>query len=46
MTLYGGNLNGFAYDWYEARLCIGTTGVSAAGGPDAVQSNVFLHPNN
>lgn len=46
MTLYGGDLTGFAYDWDEARLCIGTNGVSAAGGADEVQQNLFLHPNN
>ena len=46
MTAYGGNLNGFAYTWNEARLCLGTGGVSAAGGPNNVKNNVFLHPNN
>ncbi|MES4787635.1 MAG: hypothetical protein C4294_19580 [Nitrospiraceae bacterium] len=40
---YGGNLNGYAFNWGEVRLCIGTNGVSAAGGPDNVKANVFVH---
>jgi hypothetical protein len=46
MIAYGGNLNGYSFNWNEARLCIGTTGVSAAGGPDNVKNNVFLSPNH
>lgn len=40
---YGNNLNGFAYYWDEARLCLGTSSISAAGGPDHVQNTTFLH---
>ncbi len=46
MAAYGGNLSGYSFNWKEARLCIGTTGVSAAGGPDNVKDNVFLSPNH
>jgi hypothetical protein len=46
MTAYGGMLNGFAYNWYEARLCLGATGVLAAGGPDNVKAKMWLSPNN
>ncbi len=40
---YGNNLNGFAYHWDEARLCLGTTGVSLAGGPEKVKNTTSLH---
>jgi hypothetical protein len=46
MTAYGGDLNGFAYTWEQVRLCIGTGGVTAAGGPNNVSNNLFVHPNN
>lgn len=42
MAAYGGNLNGYAYNWSEVRLCLGTVGVAAAGGPVNVQNNLFL----
>lgn len=46
MAAYGGNLNAYSFGWNEARLCLGTGGVNAAGGTDKVKSAVFLHPNN
>jgi hypothetical protein len=46
MAAYNGNLNGYSFNWKEARLCIGTTAVSVAGGPDNVKNNVFLSPNH
>lgn len=46
MAAYSGNLNGYSYDWKEARLCLGTTAVDAAGGPDHVKQSVFLSPNH
>lgn len=46
MAAYGGNLNGYAYSWQEARLCLGTTAVDVAGGPDYVRQTIFLSPNH
>jgi hypothetical protein len=46
MSLYNGNLNSFAYNWAHVKVCLGTNGVDAAGGPSNVKSNVFLTPNN
>ncbi len=46
MVAYQGNLNGFAWSWNHAMLCLGTGGVSAAGGPDNVKNAVFLTPDN
>jgi hypothetical protein len=46
MAAYGGNLNGYAYSWQEARLCLGTTAVDVAGGPDYVKQTTFLSPNH
>jgi len=45
MLRYQGNLNGYAFAWDEARLCIGTWGVDLAGGPDQVNSNLYLRHN-
>lgn len=46
MGSYAVNLGGYSFGWNEVRLCIGTTGVSLAGGPDNVKNTTFLHPNN
>ena len=46
MTSYQGKLNSFAYNWAQVKVCLGTNGVSAAGGASNVKNNVFLTPNN
>ncbi len=46
MAAYGGDLSGYSFSWNEARLCIGTTGVRAAGGTSKVKNNVFLSPGH
>jgi hypothetical protein len=43
MLAYGGNLSAFGYSYSEVRLCIGDTGVAAAGGASAVGTSVFVH---
>jgi hypothetical protein len=40
---YGGNLSAFGTSWSEVRLCIGDTGVAAAGGASTVGNSVFVH---
>ena len=42
LVRYGLRLNGFTYRWNEARLCVGKTGASLAGGPDYVEDHLFL----
>lgn len=39
---YGGNLNSYAYYWNSVYVCLGTTGVSAAGGASNVRNNLSL----
>ncbi len=40
---YGGNISAFGTSWSEVRLCIGDSGVAAAGGAGHVASTVFVH---
>ncbi|MBI3242849.1 MAG: hypothetical protein HYZ49_11200 [Chloroflexi bacterium] len=42
LTAYGGNLNSYAYYWNSVYVCLGTTGVSAAGGAANVRNNLRL----
>jgi hypothetical protein len=42
-AVYGARLTGYAFEWPEVRLCLGTRGVDLAGGPDHVKVTTQLH---